>query len=94
MCPAEKGPSPQGGCWVCSGHPDGEPRRGKGSFSRDKRTKAGFSPPSSPRLGLLTAVSSAEQHDIPQLPCSDNTFYLYQTPLFPGEHCVFPTLIQ
>ena len=33
-------------------------------------------------------------HGIPQLPHNDNTYYLYQTSLLPGECCVFPTLIQ
>lgn len=48
-----------------------------------------------PTAGVLTAaLSCTERHDIPQLPHNDTTFYLYQTPLLPGERCVFPTLIQ
>lgn len=43
---------------------------------------------------LTAALRSTERRDIPQLLRSDNTFYLYQTPLLPGERCVFPTLIQ
>lgn len=43
---------------------------------------------------LTAALRSMERHDIPQLLRGDNTFYLYQTPLLPGERCVFPTLIQ
>ena len=50
--------------------------------------------PTAHRWGSYSCLELPEPHGIPQLPHNDNTFYLYQTPLLPGECCVFPTSIQ